>query len=68
MPGATPRVPERYMPYQSLTEDDFVVSELAADVAGAHSPFGPDIEFPLPLERVDYQHPSRADRPRLAGV
>ncbi len=31
------------------------------------SPFGPDAEFPLPIEKLRYKHPSRADRPNLAG-
>lgn len=67
MAGATPRVPEPYQPYQAPSPDDFHVSELATDHAGAQSPFGP-IEFPLPIERLNYQHPGPADRPHLAGV
>jgi hypothetical protein len=68
MPGATPRVPEPYQPYRGASDDDFAVSEFAADLAGAMSPFGSDVEFPLPLERLNYQHPSLADRPHLAGA
>jgi len=45
---------------------DFHVSELAADMAGGLSPFGPEVEFPLPLARIRYKHPSAADRPHLA--
>jgi hypothetical protein len=41
------------------------VSELAAPAAGAASPFGDDIEFPLPLEELGYHHPTRAERPHL---
>ena len=67
MPGAAPRVPEPYQPTARLGADDFRVSELAADYPGAMSPYGPDVEFPLPLERLSYRHPSRADRPHRAG-
>lgn len=45
---------------------DFHVSEIAADQAGSLSPFGPDVEFPLPLSRLRYTHPSAAERPNLA--
>jgi hypothetical protein len=45
---------------------DFHVSELAADMAGSLSPFGPEIEFPLPVDRLRYTHPTAADRPHLA--
>jgi succinate dehydrogenase / fumarate reductase iron-sulfur subunit len=43
------------------------IDEFAADVAGSLSPFGDDIEFPLPLERLGYRHPGPANRPALAG-
>jgi hypothetical protein len=66
MPGVTRRVPEPYQPNAGLGPDDFNVSEFTADYAGAMSPFGP-VEFPLPLDRLNYQHPSRADRPHRAG-
>jgi hypothetical protein len=33
------------------------VSELAFDKAGAASPFGDDITFPLPVEHLNYEHP-----------
>jgi hypothetical protein len=32
------------------------VSEVAADRQGALSPFG-ELEFPIPLDRLGYQHP-----------
>ena len=41
------------------------VSELAAPAAGASSPFGDDVEFPLPVETLGYDHPTRAERPHL---
>jgi succinate dehydrogenase / fumarate reductase iron-sulfur subunit len=33
------------------------VSELAFDRAGAASPFGDDLRFPLPVELLSYAHP-----------
>jgi hypothetical protein len=68
MPGATPRLPELYQPFAGTALDDFNVSEFATDLAGAMSPFGPDVEFPLPLERLSYRHPTPAERPHRAGV
>lgn len=32
------------------------VSELAAEQAGGPSPFGDDIDFPLPVEELRYTH------------
>jgi succinate dehydrogenase / fumarate reductase, iron-sulfur subunit len=63
MPGATPRLPELYQPLPTGIDQDFHVSEFATDHAGAMSPFGPDVEFPLPLERLNYRHPTRAEWP-----
>jgi len=34
------------------------VSEFAADRAGASSPFGDDLTFPLPVEQLRYEHPT----------
>lgn len=34
------------------------VSEFAADRPGASSPFGDDITFPVPADRLNYQHPT----------
>jgi hypothetical protein len=67
MPGATPRLPELYQPFRTGRDEDFHVSELAADHAGAMSPFGSEVEFPLPLQRLDYRHPSPQEWPRRAG-
>ena len=41
------------------------VSELAAPAPGASSPFGDDMELPLPVEELGYHHPTRAERPHL---
>ena len=60
-----PRLPEPYRP-ASLHVGDFHVNELAADQAGSLSPFGPDVQFPLPVESLPYNHPTKADRPNLA--
>jgi hypothetical protein len=67
MPGATPRLPELYQPPRSAADDDFHVSELATDHAGAQSPFGADVELPLPYDRLSYRHPTISERPHLAG-
>lgn len=66
MTSSTPRPPQHYREPAAVRVGDFHVSELAADMAGALSPFGPEIEFPLPLARLRYTHPSPADRPHLA--
>ena len=34
------------------------VSEFAADRPGAASPFGDDITFPVPTDRLSYEHPT----------
>jgi hypothetical protein len=67
MPGATPRLPELYQSFPVEADRAFHVSEFAADLAGAMSPFGDDIQLPLPLDRINYRHPTPADRPHLAG-
>jgi succinate dehydrogenase / fumarate reductase iron-sulfur subunit len=43
------------------------VSEFAAEVQGGLSPFGEDVQFPLPPEEIHYRHPGPEDRPHLAG-
>lgn len=35
------------------------VSEATSDRAGAGSPFGDDITFPLPPHQLTYEHPGR---------
>jgi len=47
-------------------EGHLPVSEFAAERAGPLSPFGEDVEFPLPLDKVAYVHPAPADRPSQA--
>jgi hypothetical protein len=68
MPGATPRLPELYQAPRGAATADFHVSELATDHAGAQSPFGADVEFPLPIDHLNYRHPTVDELPRRAGV
>jgi hypothetical protein len=42
--------------WPSWSEEDHPVSELAAPLQGALSPFG-EVSFPLPPEEIPYQHP-----------
>jgi hypothetical protein len=46
---------------------NFHVDEVACNHAGPLSPFGMDVEFPLPVEQIWYRHPRREDLPNLAG-
>ena len=64
--ASEPRTPEQFLA-PSLRQDDFHVNELATDMAGAFSPYGPELEFPLPVERLRYRHPKPEERPNLAG-
>jgi succinate dehydrogenase / fumarate reductase iron-sulfur subunit len=41
------------------------VTEFAFDRAGAASPFGDDVRFPLPVEALTYVHPEPDDDPGL---
>jgi hypothetical protein len=64
MAGTAPRLPEQFHPREDHTVD-FQVSELVSDAAGSHSPFG-DTEFPVPVDKLLYAHPSPENRPNLA--
>lgn len=46
-----------------VAEGHLPVSEFASDRAGAASPFGDDIRFPMPIERLTYTHPSEDAAP-----
>ncbi len=37
------------------------ISEMLSDRAGAGSPFGEDITFPLPMDRIVYELPSESE-------
>lgn len=65
MASSNPRTPEQFRASEAQ-EDDFHVNELAADKAGAMSPYGTELEFPLALDKIRYTHPSPEDRPHLA--
>ncbi len=43
------------------------VSEFASDRAGAASPFGDDLRFPLPVEALTYLHPEAEVEPGSAS-
>lgn len=67
MAAVTPRQPEQYYHREEQIQADFNVNEIAADQAGGLSPFGADVEFPLPIDRIRYEHPTPENRPNLAG-
>jgi hypothetical protein len=46
-----------------VPEGRLPVSEFATDRAGAASPFGDDLRFPLPIEHLTYTHPSENTMP-----
>lgn len=65
MAATPPRLPEQYRPSDDLVVDEFHVSELVSEAAGAHSPYG-NTEFPLPVDKLLYVHPVAEERPNLA--
>ncbi|MCU1655605.1 MAG: hypothetical protein JWO57_261 [Pseudonocardiales bacterium] len=66
MASTAPRLPAQFRSTSTTAIGDFHVSELAADMAGALSPYGPELEFPLPVEKLHYTHPGPDARPHLA--
>ena len=58
MAATSPRLPEQFRSGEG-DEDNFTVSELVSEAAGAHSPFG-ETEFPLPVSQLTYVHPRPA--------
>jgi hypothetical protein len=66
MASTAPRPPEQFRGTVVSRVGDFHVDELAADMAGAVSPYGPELEFPLPLDQLRYEHPGPKARPHLA--
>jgi hypothetical protein len=50
----------------SVPQGRIPVSEFAAEVQGGLSPFGEDVQLPLPAEALTYRHPTPDDRPNLA--
>jgi hypothetical protein len=67
MASTTPRAPELYGGGPVVNDiGDFHVDELASDMAGSLSPYGTELEFPLPLDQLRYRHPGPQARPNLA--
>jgi len=66
-PRIEPRIEPAHRPIPGMIDMHSHIDEFAANVAGGLSPFGDDVEFPLPIERLGYQHPGPANRPALAG-
>jgi len=52
---------------KSERQEHLPVSEFTSERPGPLSPFGEDVEFPLPPDQVAYVHPSPNDRPSFAG-
>lgn len=53
----------RREPTWPVGNGEHAVSEFAASVPGALSPFGVEPELPLPVEALRYAHPGPEDRP-----
>lgn len=66
MASTEPRLPEQYVAAPAHVVPNFNISEFTADMAGSLSPFGQDVQFPLPLDQIHYTPPGPADRPNLA--
>ncbi|MCW2495925.1 hypothetical protein [Jatrophihabitans sp.] len=66
MASTAPRLPEQFRTSKVGVIEDFHVNEIASDQAGSLSPFGPELQFPLPIDQIIYTHPTAADRPHLA--
>ncbi|HSY16662.1 MAG TPA: hypothetical protein VK816_11800 [Jatrophihabitantaceae bacterium] len=67
MTGSADKTTASYRFNNPVPPTGYHVSELIAEAAGSMSPFGEDVEFPLPYETLGYVHPGRAERPNLAG-
>jgi hypothetical protein len=50
-----------------VDDGEHAITEFLGPHAGSQSPFGDEQEFPLPVERLVYNHPSTAERPNLAA-
>lgn len=57
--GAEPEDTGQEQPSRAKTVEPghLPVSEFAFDRAGAGSPFGDDVTFPMPAEDLTYRHP-----------
>lgn len=56
--------PQRRDAAAMISSERIEVSELASDRAGAASPFGDDIRFPLPIHQLTYVHPTADAQPQ----
>ena len=61
-----PRVAEPQLRWDDAY-DEHPVNELLSNKAGAQSPFGDDLSFPLPVADLHYSHPGPENRPNRAG-
>jgi succinate dehydrogenase / fumarate reductase iron-sulfur subunit len=52
------RRPELARPEYAVAPGHLPVTEVTFNRAGAASPFGDDVRFPLPLDQITYVHPS----------
>lgn len=43
--------------WPKLADGDHAVTELSSTRSGPLSPYGEDVEFPLPVEDLPYMHP-----------
>jgi hypothetical protein len=65
--GRTAMAEETESRERPVRADHLPVSEFTSERPGPLSPFGEDVEFPLPPEKVAYVHPGPDDHPALAG-
>jgi succinate dehydrogenase / fumarate reductase iron-sulfur subunit len=49
---------------QAVPEDRLPLTEFLFDRAGAASPFGDDLRFPLPVSELTYVHPTEDADPQ----
>jgi hypothetical protein len=64
MAGKAPKNREETWP---VGPGEHAVTEFLSQNVGAQSPFGDDQEFPLPIEKILYEHPGPETRPNRAG-
>jgi hypothetical protein len=63
MASKTERTRAHREPTWPVADGEHAVSEFAAGLPGALSPFGEDSDFPLPVDSLGYVHPGPADLP-----
>jgi hypothetical protein len=60
MSGKAPKNREETWPVE---HGEHAVTEFLSQLVGAQSPFGDDQEFPLPVDKLLYEHPGPEARP-----